>query len=168
MDSRDFCRKYQILDDCARLREIIETFPDDRHFIPSVLFILWNEDELETLPDDLRRMVRCTLQTGCESRAALTRDRSMITRRRASQNPTRHLLCHRRQRTWMRYLGRCWVRLSWILLVDSWKSCPGKVIYTTVEVISWPIHNVFRVFAIGHRTLEGFCLGLGGEVLHRH
>ncbi len=97
--SRDFCRKYRILDDCARLREVIETFPDDRHFIPSVLFILWNEDELETLPDDLRRMVRCTLQSGCESRAALTRDRSMITRRRALQNPTRLLLCHRRQRT---------------------------------------------------------------------
>jgi hypothetical protein len=52
-------RKYQVLDDCARLREVIETLPDDRHFIPSVLFILWNEDDSETLPDDLRHMVRC-------------------------------------------------------------------------------------------------------------
>ena len=50
-------RKYRVLDDCARLREVIETFPEDRHFIPSVLFILWGEDESETLPDDLRRMV---------------------------------------------------------------------------------------------------------------
>lgn len=49
-------KKYQVLDDCARLREVIETFPDDRHFIPSVLFILWNEDESEMLPDDLRYM----------------------------------------------------------------------------------------------------------------
>ena len=52
-------RKYRVLDDCARLREVIETFPDDRHFIPSVLFILWNEGESETLPDDLQHMVRC-------------------------------------------------------------------------------------------------------------
>jgi nuclear mRNA export protein SAC3 len=52
-------RKYRVLDDCARLREVIETFPDDRHFIPSVLFILWNEDDSETLADDLRHMVRC-------------------------------------------------------------------------------------------------------------
>jgi hypothetical protein len=36
---------------------MIETFPEDRHFISSVLFILWGEDESETLPDDLRRMV---------------------------------------------------------------------------------------------------------------
>ncbi|KAI0245997.1 hypothetical protein BJV78DRAFT_1365093, partial [Lactifluus subvellereus] len=40
---------------CA-IREVIETFPEDRHFIPSVLFILWGEDESEPLPDDLRRM----------------------------------------------------------------------------------------------------------------
>lgn len=26
--------------------------------------------------------------------------------------------------------------------------------------------NVFRVFAIDHRSLEGLCVGLGGEVLH--
>ncbi|KAH9987627.1 hypothetical protein BJV74DRAFT_494229 [Russula compacta] len=49
-------KKYRVLDDCARLREVIETFPEDRHFIPSVLFILWGEDESEMLPDDLRRM----------------------------------------------------------------------------------------------------------------
>ncbi|KAI0246513.1 hypothetical protein BJV78DRAFT_1286317 [Lactifluus subvellereus] len=49
-------KKYLVLDDCARLREVIETFPEDRHFIPSALFILWGEDESEPLPDDLRRM----------------------------------------------------------------------------------------------------------------
>jgi hypothetical protein len=59
MSRGDLCRKYRVLDDCARLREVIETFPDDRHFIPSVLFILWNEDDSETLPDDLRHMVCC-------------------------------------------------------------------------------------------------------------
>ena len=55
--TRDLCRKYRVLDDCARLREVIETFPEDRHFITSVLFILWNEDDSETLPEDLGRMV---------------------------------------------------------------------------------------------------------------
>ena len=55
--TRDLGRKYRVLDDCARLREVIETFPEDRHFITSVLFILWNEDDSETLPEDLGRMV---------------------------------------------------------------------------------------------------------------
>ncbi|KAH9023733.1 SAC3/GANP/Nin1/mts3/eIF-3 p25 family-domain-containing protein [Lactarius pseudohatsudake] len=50
-------KKYRVLDDCARLREVVEKFPEDRHFIPSVLFILWGEDEAETLPGDLHRMV---------------------------------------------------------------------------------------------------------------
>lgn len=54
----DCIRKYRVLDDCARLREVIETFPEDRHFIPSILFVLWDEDESEALPDDLRVMVR--------------------------------------------------------------------------------------------------------------
>jgi len=49
--------KYRVLDDCARLREVIETFPEDRHFNPSILFVLWDEDESEVLPDDLRLMV---------------------------------------------------------------------------------------------------------------
>jgi len=49
-------KKYRVLDDCARLREVIETFPEHRHFIPSILFVLWGEDEAEALPDDLRLM----------------------------------------------------------------------------------------------------------------
>lgn len=61
MSHGDLHRKYRVLDDCARLREVIETLPDDRHFIPSILFILWNEDNSEMLPDDLRHMVRCIM-----------------------------------------------------------------------------------------------------------
>ncbi|KAI9438957.1 SAC3/GANP/Nin1/mts3/eIF-3 p25 family-domain-containing protein [Lactarius indigo] len=49
-------KKYRVLDDCARLREVVEKFPEDRHFIPSVLFIIWGEDETEALPGDLHRM----------------------------------------------------------------------------------------------------------------
>jgi len=37
-------RKYRVLDDCARLREVIETFPDDRHFI-------LRSYDAETLPE---------------------------------------------------------------------------------------------------------------------
>jgi len=50
-------KKYRLLDDCARLREVIETFPEDRHFIPSVLFVIWGQDEGEAPPDDLVHMV---------------------------------------------------------------------------------------------------------------
>ncbi|KAI0294123.1 SAC3/GANP/Nin1/mts3/eIF-3 p25 family-domain-containing protein [Multifurca ochricompacta] len=49
-------KKFRILDDCARLREVIETFPEDRHFISSVLFILWGENDVVALSDDLRLM----------------------------------------------------------------------------------------------------------------
>ena len=52
------CRKYRVLDDCARLRDVIDTFPEDRHFIPSILFVLWGQDASEPLPDDLHLMVR--------------------------------------------------------------------------------------------------------------
>jgi hypothetical protein len=76
------CRKYRILDDCARLREVIEMFPKDRHFIPSVLFILWGEAEAEALPGDLLRMVRSFHMLKISS-TTLTRNRWVITRRRA-------------------------------------------------------------------------------------
>ena len=52
---------YRVLDDCARLCELTETFTNDRRFSPSVLFILWNKDNFEMLPDDLRHMVRCIM-----------------------------------------------------------------------------------------------------------
>ncbi len=35
-------RKYRVLDDCSRLRDIIESFPLLRHFMPSVLVINWD------------------------------------------------------------------------------------------------------------------------------
>ena len=74
-------RKYRILDDCARLREVVEMFPEDRHFIPSVLFILWGDDEAEELPGDLQHMVRYTLFTrqSILSSTTLTRNRWSIT-----------------------------------------------------------------------------------------
>ncbi|KAJ2912862.1 hypothetical protein MD484_g7546, partial [Candolleomyces efflorescens] len=32
-------RKYRVLDDCARLRDIVKSFPSRRYFVPSILFV---------------------------------------------------------------------------------------------------------------------------------
>jgi len=53
--------KYRILDDCARLREILLTLPEGRHFLPSLLLIIWSEREPSVLGSDLRDMVSTRL-----------------------------------------------------------------------------------------------------------
>jgi hypothetical protein len=45
------CRKYRILEDCTRLREVIEAFPTDRHYVPSLLCIAWSERDPESSKD---------------------------------------------------------------------------------------------------------------------
>ncbi|KAJ7145418.1 hypothetical protein C8R43DRAFT_1012730 [Mycena crocata] len=37
--------KYRILDDCSRLRDIVKSLPDKRHFMPSLLLVVWAADE---------------------------------------------------------------------------------------------------------------------------
>ncbi|KAG1824658.1 SAC3/GANP/Nin1/mts3/eIF-3 p25 family-domain-containing protein [Suillus subaureus] len=44
-------RKYRMLDDCSRLRDIIESLPPDRHFIPSILTISWPGGEPDSSSD---------------------------------------------------------------------------------------------------------------------
>ncbi|KIJ67361.1 hypothetical protein HYDPIDRAFT_37902 [Hydnomerulius pinastri MD-312] len=44
-------KKYQVLDDCARLREIVEAFPSNRHYIPSLLCVSWNGSEPDVSKD---------------------------------------------------------------------------------------------------------------------
>lgn len=39
----DLNRKYRILDDCSRLRDILETLPSRRHFVPSIITVSWAE-----------------------------------------------------------------------------------------------------------------------------
>lgn len=39
-------KKYQILDDCTRLRGVLSTLPEGRHFIPSLLVIIWQPSAL--------------------------------------------------------------------------------------------------------------------------
>ncbi|KAJ7749297.1 hypothetical protein DFH07DRAFT_829171 [Mycena maculata] len=56
-------RKYRILDDCSRLRDIIKALPEKRHFVPSLLLVVWTADEsaasaeLPMLPTDFLDMV---------------------------------------------------------------------------------------------------------------
>lgn len=53
------CRKYRILDDCARLREVIQRLapPRERHFLPVLCTIVWEEDEVHNDVDDFTDMV---------------------------------------------------------------------------------------------------------------
>ncbi|KAG6840779.1 hypothetical protein C0991_004384, partial [Blastosporella zonata] len=53
----DLERKYRILDDCARLRDIVQAFPPNRHFIPSLLIISWKEEEQKKSASDFTDMV---------------------------------------------------------------------------------------------------------------
>ncbi|KAF4565558.1 hypothetical protein EYR36_002131 [Pleurotus pulmonarius] len=39
----DIERKYRVLDDCSRLRDIVKTLPQERHFVPSLLVLSWLE-----------------------------------------------------------------------------------------------------------------------------
>lgn len=50
-------KKYRILDDCARLREALLALPEGRHFLPSLLLILWSELEPSVIGLDLQDMV---------------------------------------------------------------------------------------------------------------
>ena len=56
-------RKYRILDDCSRLRDIVKALPAKRRYIPSLLIISWAEGEENHAASDLFDMVgyfRCT------------------------------------------------------------------------------------------------------------
>ena len=54
-------KKYRILDDCTRLREVLLTLPEGRHFTPSLLVIIWSEQQPGFLGTDLQGMVSTRL-----------------------------------------------------------------------------------------------------------
>ena len=56
-DERHLFRKYRILDDCSRLRDIIKTLPVKRRYIPSLLIISWTEGEESHASIDFFEMV---------------------------------------------------------------------------------------------------------------
>ncbi|KAI6145024.1 SAC3/GANP/Nin1/mts3/eIF-3 p25 family-domain-containing protein [Pisolithus tinctorius] len=44
-------KKYRVLDDCARLREILKMLPPDRHYIPSLICISWASEPPDVTKD---------------------------------------------------------------------------------------------------------------------
>ena len=52
-----FSRKYRILDDCSRLRNIFKALPVKRRFIPSLLIISWTDGEENNALSDFFDMV---------------------------------------------------------------------------------------------------------------
>lgn len=51
-------KKYRILDDCSRLRDVMIALPEDRHYIPSLVLIVWTDDQLVEAGSELQKMVR--------------------------------------------------------------------------------------------------------------
>ncbi|KAF8151652.1 SAC3/GANP/Nin1/mts3/eIF-3 p25 family-domain-containing protein [Crassisporium funariophilum] len=51
-------KKYRILDDCSRLRNIIKAFPAKRRFIPSLLILCWTEEGETYSASDLFDMAK--------------------------------------------------------------------------------------------------------------
>jgi len=161
----DCIRKYRVLDDCARLREVIETFPEDQHFIPSILFVLWGEDESEVLPDDLRLMV-CffsRLYQGLSSHEIGRRLQSKTYHR----TPHDVFLNFRNNGS-----GR---EVSASAEFDEpghdWWACGNSIparymLCSYVRQLAGWFTRSSRVSATGHRPVEGLCLRLGGKMHH--
>ncbi|KAI6128109.1 SAC3/GANP/Nin1/mts3/eIF-3 p25 family-domain-containing protein, partial [Pisolithus croceorrhizus] len=55
-------KKYRILDDCARLRDIIKTLPPDRHYVPSLICISWTSEPPDVTKDFDDMVVAATAQ----------------------------------------------------------------------------------------------------------
>ncbi|KAG5735430.1 SAC3 family protein 1 [Termitomyces sp. T112] len=56
-------RKYRILDDCSRLRDIVQAFPPKRRFLPSLLIISWIEEDQNTTATDFTNMVEKLIES---------------------------------------------------------------------------------------------------------
>ena len=58
------CRKYRVLDDCSRLRDIIDALPAKRHFIPFLLTISWIDLHIDNVVADFTMMVSKLVKDG--------------------------------------------------------------------------------------------------------
>ncbi|KAK0201245.1 SAC3 domain-containing protein [Desarmillaria ectypa] len=54
----DLERKYRLLDDCSRLRDIVKSLPENRHYVPSLLVIWWAEEENAQPASEVAEMVQ--------------------------------------------------------------------------------------------------------------
>jgi hypothetical protein len=50
-------RKYRILDDCARLRDIVSELPEQKRYMPSLVVLIWGAPGLTDMPSDMKTMV---------------------------------------------------------------------------------------------------------------
>ncbi|TFK51381.1 hypothetical protein OE88DRAFT_1659360 [Heliocybe sulcata] len=60
----DLERKYRALDDYARLRDVIASMPARQHYLTSVVFIVWAEEEQQTMYDDLLQTIEKHMEEG--------------------------------------------------------------------------------------------------------
>lgn len=59
-----FRRKYRVLDDCSRLRDIIDALPAKRHFVPFLLTISWINPHINDEMSDFTTMVSKLIKDG--------------------------------------------------------------------------------------------------------
>ncbi|KAL5500924.1 SAC3 [Sanghuangporus vaninii] len=63
-------RKYRVLDDCSRLRDLISMLPEDRHYTPSLLFINWDTKPGDDVHPDISDMATKYVDDGLLRNAA--------------------------------------------------------------------------------------------------
>ncbi|EJD00557.1 uncharacterized protein FOMMEDRAFT_112104 [Fomitiporia mediterranea MF3/22] len=60
----DIERKYRVLDDCSRLRDVVSTLPEDRHYTPSILFINWDSSSGNEVDPEISHMIAKYIEDG--------------------------------------------------------------------------------------------------------
>ncbi|KZT30237.1 hypothetical protein NEOLEDRAFT_1054522 [Neolentinus lepideus HHB14362 ss-1] len=49
----DLERKYRVLDDYARFRDVLESLPEARYYSTSVVFVIWAEEDQQAMYNDM-------------------------------------------------------------------------------------------------------------------
>ncbi|KAH0835800.1 hypothetical protein J3R83DRAFT_9655 [Lanmaoa asiatica] len=114
-------RKYRVLEDCARLREIIEAFPADQHYVPSLLCITWSERDPDS-SKDFHDMVESMLE---ELLHVVPFDLEGQLVKRVSLNDLFKIWEHEWEETTTRWLSNCIVygEFNWDLYGKLLEGC---------------------------------------------
>lgn len=129
MDSCVYSRKYRVLDDCARLRDIVEGLASDSksRFLPSLLIMKWSEGDDEELLKDFNEMVgfrpQCTRRS-CFTMPLVRPNHSFKRELSRTFTPSLHpqLL-----RTWTKLSKSFWTLWSWMSKIGSRRRSFGRV-----------------------------------------
>ncbi|KAF8549502.1 hypothetical protein OG21DRAFT_1500373 [Imleria badia] len=149
-------RKYRVLEDCTRLREIIEAFPADRHYVPSLLCIAWSErdpDSSKDFDDMVHSMVEGGMLTSTHELLISTAALDMESKlegllhvvpfdlegrlvKRASLNDLFKIWEHQWEETTRWWLGNCIVygEFDWDLYATLLQGCIRLLIQMTDSV----------------------------------